>query len=122
MNPKYFVFGFMDKELQAIVGLIKLRKGDMTEDNHTKFKKSPFQIEVLKKIYETITFPSSNTKKDLSILLSMPEKSVKVWFQNSRQAFKRSNSDASLTYSETYDLPVAKILEIIRNVRQSMTY
>ena len=75
MNQKYFVFGFMDKELQAIVGLLKLKRSGTTEENHTKFKKSPFQIEVLKKIYETICFPSSNTKKDLSILLSMPEKS-----------------------------------------------
>lgn len=121
MNQKYFVFGFIDSELQAIVGLIKLRRHGKDEECHTKFKKSPFQIEVLKKIYETISFPSSATKRDLSILLSMPEKSVKVWFQNSRQAYKRAHGNSNLTFSETYDIPIAQILEIIKNVKQCMS-
>ena len=121
MIPKYFVYGFLDKELQAIVGLMKLKRYGHIEECHTKFKKTPLQIEVLKKIYETISFPSSNTKKDLATLLNMPEKSVKVWFQNSRQAFKRANADNSLAFSETYDVSIAGILEIIKAFKQSMS-
>jgi len=111
-----------DKEIQAVMGIMKLRNTWKFEEPNIKFKKSPLQIKVLEKIFRITNFPSSNTRKDLSLLLCMPEKSIQVWFQNARQAIKRTKTFSEGEKSEIYDIPVCQILEIIGNVKKSLDY
>lgn len=107
-----------EKEIQAVMGIMKLRNTWKFEDQNIKFKKSPFQIKVLEKIFRITNFPSSSTRKDMSLLLCMPEKSIQVWFQNARQAIKRTKTHSEGEFSEIYDISVPQLLEIMRNVKR----
>lgn len=120
MLQKQFTVGRPEKEIQAIMGIMKLRNTWKFEELTIKFKKSPFQTKVLERIFRITNFPSSATRKDLSLLLSMPEKSIQVWFQNARQANKRMRISNEGENSEIYDISVVQILEIMRSVKASM--
>lgn len=76
-----------ENKLQAALGLIKL-KGKSRYIN----RKSPYQCIVLRKVFDIIKYPSQQTQIDLSLLLNLPEKSIKLWFQNERQMENKSNS------------------------------
>lgn len=120
MLQKQFAVNKPEKEIQAVMGIMKLRNAWKFEELTIKFKKSPFQTKVLERVFRITNFPSSTTRKDLSLLLSMPEKSIQVWFQNARQANKRMKVFNEGENTEIYDISVAQILEIMRIVRNSM--
>ncbi|ELA41752.1 uncharacterized protein VICG_01256 [Vittaforma corneae ATCC 50505] len=122
MNQDYFGLPKPEKELHALMGIMKLRNVGKFDEQNVKFKKSAFQTKVLECVYEITCFPSSSTRKDLAILLSMPEKSVQVWFQNSRQANKRLKNHVSMQNTEIFEVTVPQILEIIKNVKISLNY
>lgn len=122
MLQRQFDIPHPDKEIQAVMGIMKLRNTRKFEEQNIKFKKSPFQIKVLEKIFKITNFPSSSTRKDLSLLLCMPEKSIQVWFQNARQAIKRTKTFSEGENSEIYNIPVSQILEIMKNVKKSLGY
>lgn len=120
MLQKQFTVGRPEKEIQAVMGIMKLRNTWKFDEQTIKFKKSPFQTKVLERMFGITNFPSSATRKDLSLLLSMPEKSIQVWFQNARQANKRMKISSRGENSEIYDISVAQILEIMRSVKTGM--
>lgn len=122
MNQDYSGFTRPEKEMQALMGIMKLKNIGRFDEQTVKFKKSTFQTKVLECIYELTCFPSSSTRKDLAILLSMPEKSVQVWFQNSRQANKRLKNQISIQNTEIFEVTVPQILEIIKNVKICLNY
>ncbi len=122
MNQDYLRFPKPEKETNALLGIMKLRNVGRFDEQNVKFKKSAFQTKVLECIYEITQFPSSNTRKDISILLSMPEKSVQVWFQNSRQANKRLKNQPPVQNTEAFELTVAQILDIIKDVKAQLNY
>lgn len=120
MNLKQAKTVEKEKEMEALMGIMKLKHIGRFDEQNIKFKKSMFQTKVLECIYEITNFPSSNTRKDLAILLSMPEKSVQVWFQNSRQANKRTRNQNPSHNNEVLDVSVEKILEIIKSVKPTV--
>lgn len=122
MNHNYPELTKPEKEMTALLGILKLRNFGRFEEQNVKFKKSTFQTKVLECIYEITCFPSSNTRKDLAILLSMPEKSVQVWFQNSRQANKRLKALTPIQNTEVFEVTVPQILEIIKDVKIRLNY
>lgn len=105
-----------EKELQALSGMVKLRYIDKFKRKYSKFKKSAFQIKVLKSVYSITSFPSSDTRKDLAILLSIPEKCVQIWFQNARQADKKSKSQ-KLEYSEIIGISIIDLIRIMKSIK-----
>lgn len=118
MIQRYTKSEIIEKELQALSGMIKLRYVSKFRNYCSKFKKSAFQTKVLKSVYEITCFPSSSTRKDLAILLTMPEKSVQIWFQNTRQADKRSKISNSVFQSETVvNISIQVLLRIMKNAR-----
>jgi len=121
MNQEYFKFQRPKRELYALMGILKLKNTGKFDEQNVKFKKSAFQTKVLEHVYEITCFPSSITRKDLAILLSMPEKSVQVWFQNSRQANKRLKNQAPAHNTEVFEVTVEQILEIINEVKKSLS-
>ncbi len=93
MIYKKYVINNMEKELEALMGILKLKRGNYSNLNWPeKIKKTPFQIKVLQEIFKITEFPSTSTRKNLSILLSIPQRSIQVWFQNTRQAKKKQKN------------------------------
>lgn len=122
MNQKHIGSVEPEKEVQALMGIMKLRNVGKFKEQTVKFKKSLFQTRVLEGVYEITNFPSTSTRKDLAILLSMPEKSVQVWFQNSRQANKKTRNQNVIQSSEVFDVSVGEILEIIKTVKLGINF
>lgn len=120
MTTRSSKFNVQEKELEALVGIMMLKNTWRFEDLNIKFKKSPFQIKVLEKIFKITNFPSSKTRKSLSALLCMPDKSIQVWFQNTRQANKRSNLACSIEQTEIFDISEMQLIEIMEDVKASL--
>lgn len=126
MNYKKIVYGNLEKELEAVMGILKLKKGIVMRPGWSeKVKKTPFQIKVLQEIFKITEFPSTGTRKDLSLLLSIPQRSIQVWFQNTRQA-KRKHRDSladqgicahSSSDTENEDISLTQLVDIIRSVK-----
>lgn len=116
MYEKFSTSNAKDKEIEALVGIMMLKNTWRFEDLNIKFKKSPFQTRVLEYIFKLSNFPSSKTRRTLSALLCMPDKSIQVWFQNTRQANKRSHFLGS-EQSEVCDIPEKKLIEIINTIK-----
>lgn len=127
MNYKKCVAESLEKELEAVMGILKLKKGIMTQSGWPeKVKKTPFQIKVLQEIFRVTEFPSTSTRKDLSLLLSIPQRSIQVWFQNTRQAKRRQKcafpsqviSATSSSDNENEDISLTQLVEIIKVVKR----
>lgn len=126
MNIKKILHANLEKELEAVMGILKLKKGVVRQSGWAeKIKKTPFQVKVLQELFKLTEFPSTATRRDLSLLLSIPQRSIQVWFQNTRQAKKKyrdvlidrglySNSSSE---SENEDISLCQLVDIIRSVR-----
>ena len=120
----------MERELEAVIGMLKLRKSFMWRPSYSeKIKKTPFQIKVLQELFKVTAFPLTATRKDLSLLLSIPPRSIQVWFQNTRQARRRGKamdvlecqkSNVNSTETDNEDISLKRLLEIISMVRKKM--
>lgn len=127
MNIKRSMNIDTEKIFEAAIGILKLKNGIYTGKNWSeKIKKTPFQIQVLQEVYKISEFPSTGTRKDLSILLGIPQRSIQVWFQNTRQA-KRKNKDfvdesniLNNTIGETENdtIPISHIFNIVNKIRR----
>ncbi|KAM0687702.1 hypothetical protein COBT_001055 [Conglomerata obtusa] len=88
-------------EADAICGLLKFtglrRKRSYVGE---KVKKSQLQQNVLKKVYAITNFPSTETRNEIALLLSIPQRSVQVWFQNRRQICRKKDKDRPGSSSE----------------------
>lgn len=77
-----------EKVYEAAMGLLKL--SFLKKDRKAgKIKKNEFQTQVLQSIFALTSHPSASTQIDLAILLNMPIRSIKIWFQNARQQKKK---------------------------------
>ena len=112
------------RELEALVGILKLKKGNAHSQNRVseKIKKTPFQLKVLRELYKITHFPSTTTRNDLSLLINIPQRSIQVWFQNTRQANRRlSNEFVRNSYEiEPDDIPVSTLMEIINKIKMDV--
>ncbi|ORD96173.1 HD8 [Hepatospora eriocheir] len=84
------------KEIEAIIGLLKLKNSGM-EFKEYKLKKSSLQTQVLESVYKITSFPNKKMKEDLELVLKMPSKAIQIWFQNARSADKRQNKGILFT-------------------------
>ncbi|EOB11232.1 Homeobox protein HD-11 [Nosema bombycis CQ1] len=102
---------------EAALGLLKL----FYSNNESQTKRNKLQTSVLHSMFDITNYPSSSTQIDLSILLKMQIKSVKIWFQNARQqrrkkmSFKREKETGPY---EMVDVPIPLILEKIREINK----
>lgn len=127
INEKKTVFNELDqKTLEAVLGLLKFKRGgSFYIPFQEKIKKTPFQIKVLSELFKMTEFPSTTTRKDLSLLLGIPQRSIQVWFQNSRQAkrklkgmFPEEYSENTNTETENDDVSLAEIWNIISTIKR----
>lgn len=123
----YFNFD-PEKELEAVLGIMKFKKGGKEQHmSNEKIKKTPFQIKVLHELFKITQFPSTATRKDLALLLSIPARSIQVWFQNTRQARKKQktgveseNSPPSVSEDENDDVSLITMIDIIVTAKKEM--
>lgn len=115
-----------EKVYEAAMGLLKL--SFLKKDRKIgKVKKNEFQTQVLQSIFELTSHPSASTQIDLAILLNMPIRSIKIWFQNARQQKKKKMlTSGNLDYDELVNdemnnVPVSSIVEIV-NKFKDMNY
>lgn len=119
----------LERELEAVVGMLKLRKSFVFRKSYSeKVKKSPFQTKVLQELFKITAFPSTATRKDLALILSIPPRSIQVWFQNARQASKKRNVKMNLKQEKTStssseveneDVPLKRLIGIISSVQKN---
>lgn len=115
-----------ERELEAAIGILKLKKsGSRMNTWSEKIKKTPYQVRVLQELFKVTEFPSTATRKDLALLLSIPQRSIQVWFQNTRQAKKkyrdvhidRNAYSSGGSDAENEDVSLCQLVDIIRCVR-----
>ncbi|KAJ1964192.1 hypothetical protein IWQ62_003002 [Dispira parvispora] len=51
------------------------------------------QVQVLNRVFETTSFPSTEMRKELAKQLNMTPRTVQIWFQNKRQALRMRGRD-----------------------------
>ncbi|ORD96404.1 HD11 [Hepatospora eriocheir] len=106
-----------DKEFEALIGMIKLRNSDKRQElmRYEKVKKTRFQIEVLNMLYNIYKFPSTHSRKDLGLLIALPQRCIQVWFQNTRQANKKRRPTGSKRSipPQPEEVPISTLLDII---------
>ncbi|KAL6121092.1 hypothetical protein NUSPORA_02047 [Nucleospora cyclopteri] len=104
------------REIEALLGLLKLRKNSNFSLQRVmeKVKKTPLQKRVLRELYTITQFPSTMTRNDLSLLIGILQRSIQVWFQNMRQTYKKNTSEQmKLVDTEPSDIPVEVLFNII---------
>ncbi|KAF9761447.1 Homeobox protein HD-11 [Nosema granulosis] len=116
-----------EKVYEAAMGLLKL-SFLKKEKALGKTKKNDLQTHVLQSIFALTSHPSAATQIDLAILLNMPIRSVKIWFQNARQQKKkRMLVKGQVDYDELINddlnnVPVSSIIEIINRLKDEECY
>ncbi|EJW04431.1 hypothetical protein EDEG_00008 [Edhazardia aedis USNM 41457] len=133
-------------EVDAAIGLLKFsglnrRKLLVGE----KVKKSAYQQNVLRMVYEITNFPSTETRNELALLLGIPQRSIQVWFQNRRQIAKKKESKSYDSSSnnksiglineyqkfvdekdnmedEVFDVPSVQLVDIIERCRKNNSH
>lgn len=125
MLQKKYLTNNIEKELEAIMGILKLKRGILSNSGWPeKIKKTPFQTKVLQEIFKITEFPSTTTRKNLAILLFIPHRSIQVWFQNTRQAKKKQKGCIPESYITSYnsseteneDISLTQLVKIINTV------
>lgn len=82
-------------EVQAILGMVLLFHPERClKKAGQKVRKSRFQKEVLKRIYQASQYPTWENKIDIGILISLSPKAVDIWFQNRRHITKGKGQEA----------------------------
>lgn len=110
-------YDFLDKkfkknEVTAIFGLMKLNDPQYIT-NSTKYHKSDLQTRFLEEIYKVTNFPSTESRIDIAYLLSMPHRSVQVWFQNKRQRTRTVDHNLRDYF---YDISLEELIVILLRV------
>ncbi|EOB13264.1 Homeobox protein HD-8 [Nosema bombycis CQ1] len=106
-----------EKVIQAALGLVKLGRNEMTISSGIRgCKKSLFQNMVLREVFKLTMYPSPQTKIDLSILLNLSEKAIKVWFQNERQNEKLSFTSGKYQRSQKFEISALILYRIFKKV------
>ncbi|AFM97949.1 homeodomain-containing transcription factor [Encephalitozoon hellem ATCC 50504] len=102
-------------EAQAALGMVLLFHPERClKKPGEKVRKSKFQKEVLKKIYQITPYPTWENKIDIGILISLSPRAVDIWFQNKRHISKGKNQSAEdAVDSRTIDL--REIMSIVEN-------
>lgn len=108
-----------EMEMQAILGMVLLFHPERClKKVGEKIKKSKFQKDVLKKMYQITPYPTAENKIDVGILISLSPKAIDTWFQNRRHISKGKNQHVDeFTDSRTIDLDT--IISIVRDARRS---
>ncbi|KAH7916436.1 hypothetical protein BJ138DRAFT_1097128 [Hygrophoropsis aurantiaca] len=75
-----------------------------------RHRMTPGQLERLEECFEQNTHPSRDKKKEVAAELMMDIKTVNIWFQNKRQAAKKSQPKLALTSMLQSEEPVAKLV------------
>ncbi|EOB14280.1 Homeobox protein HD-8 [Nosema bombycis CQ1] len=96
--------------MQAALGLILMKKGDRPEGKRTTYHNL-----VLRRIYKLIKYPSQQTQKDLSIILGLEIKAIKLWFQNERQSEDKMTLREGF---EGFEISPTIIYKICREVKR----
>lgn len=118
-----------ERELEAAIGIVKLRHEPQDAANwYEKVKKSPFQVKVLREVFKITPFPSIGLRRDLSVLLAIPQRCIQIWFQNTRQAERKGKGSFRHKYASSPDsseyssdnISSKRLLGIIGSVRSSM--
>ncbi|KAI4290809.1 hypothetical protein PAPHI01_0083 [Pancytospora philotis] len=115
-----------ERELEAALGILKLRHGPQQPANwYEKIKKTPFQTQVLREVFKATQFPTPGTRRDLALLLAIPQRCIQIWFQNARQAGRRgrsigSENDSAETIDSAEDITTGRLLSIIEAVRAAL--
>ncbi|CAD26207.2 homeobox domain containing protein [Encephalitozoon cuniculi GB-M1] len=93
-------------EVQAVLGMILLFHPERcSKKPGEKVRKSEFQKEVLKKVYQATPYPTWENKIDIGILISLSPRAVDIWFQNKRHINKGKNQGVDeAVESRTIDL------------------
>ncbi|EOB14142.1 Homeobox protein HD-8 [Nosema bombycis CQ1] len=114
-----------ESEIQAYLGLIKLKKrrGDNTNDG-CKYRKSPLQVKILSEVFRLTGYPSTQTKLDLSLLIDLPIQTVQVWFQNERRSRRRKLRKEGKSIpqedEELFEISILTLVDIIKDCRKSL--
>ncbi|KAI9320810.1 hypothetical protein BX666DRAFT_2131047 [Dichotomocladium elegans] len=61
---------------------------------------SPWQTAALEEVFKQTEFPSSSIRCELGLRLGMTPRTIQIWFQNKRQATKRSTTTAATTIKD----------------------
>lgn len=70
---------------------------------HAKAKRkraSPWQIRILEQVFDQTAFPTSSLRAELGFELGMTSRSIQIWFQNKRQAVRKSIRHKAELYPE----------------------
>ncbi|ADM11196.1 homeobox domain-containing protein [Encephalitozoon intestinalis ATCC 50506] len=106
-------------EVQAALGMILLFHPERClKKPGEKVRKSKFQKEVLKKIYQATPYPTWENKIDIGILISLSPRAVDIWFQNKRHISKGKNQ----SIDENADSKAIDLWEIMSIVKNTPRY
>lgn len=88
-------------EIDLIFDLMRLKmeSGYLIKES----PKTQMQLSFLKNISKITSFPSTDTKYDISYILQLQYKTVSIWFQNNRQR-KRGEKKKGLIIDANYQI------------------
>lgn len=97
-KPKGFMQNFVVTEAiaDAIIALLLIKKGNEKITETTRAEKTQKQTAVLEEIFNLSNYPDSSTKRTLSVLLNIQQKTIQIWFQNRRRYLKSAFKNAKL--------------------------
>lgn len=72
----------------AVIALLLMKKSGEQKIDALRIEKTEKEIAVLEEIFNLSNYPDTYTKKTLSILLNMQQKTIQIWFQNRRRYIK----------------------------------
>lgn len=100
--------------VDPLLGLLKLRYDNRTDTRDEKIRKTDLQTAVLLRLFNLTNFPCTTTRENIAIFLGLPQRSVQIWFQNRRQATRKTNRTHLQTiFVEPDKITSLQIIEII---------
>lgn len=87
---------------EAVIGLLLLKGGHLRDDIRTRNEKTAKELEFLEDIFEITSYPDCSTKKTLSLILGMSQKTIQIWFQNKRRCLKAASSKEALAEKSNF--------------------
>lgn len=107
-------------EMQAILGMVLLFHPERClKKTGEKTRKTRFQRDVLRKIYQITPYPTSENKIDIGILICLSPKAIDTWFQNKRHISKGKNQKIDeLIDSRTISLET--IISIVNDTKRDI--
>ncbi|KAF9761948.1 Homeobox protein HD-8 [Nosema granulosis] len=110
-----------ESEIQAYLGLIRLKRGQKINKDGVKCRKSAFQVTVLSEVFKLTGYPSTQTKMDLSLLINLPIQAIQVWFQNERRSrrrrLKKMSNICEMQENEYFEISILTLVNIINTTK-----